>query len=69
MNRSTLLILVGAFIAVGIPIIVSAFVFYSPALLGFILRGFGLIMFFVGIGIMIVGERLKKKNQMLWIFF
>lgn len=65
MNRSTLLILFGAFIAICIPVIVSAFVFYSPALVGFFPRGFGLIMFFVGIGIMIVGERLKKKDQLL----
>jgi protein-S-isoprenylcysteine O-methyltransferase Ste14 len=64
-NHSTLLILVGAFIAVCVPIMVSAFVFFSPALVGFIPRGFGLILFFVGIGIMIIGERLKKKDQML----
>lgn len=62
MNRSTLLILIGAFIAIGFPSIVSAFVFFSPALLGFFPRGFGLILFFVGIGIMIVGERLKKMD-------
>jgi len=59
-NHSTLLILVGAFIAVCIPVIVNAFVFYSPTLLGFIPKGFGLFMFFIGIGIMIIGEIFKK---------